>query len=986
MKKASFAPKWNVCNERRTGILKCKAVKKRMSFAFFAAAMLFGVSSGVSAFEITKDTAVVLPEKPLKSSVLAAEELKKYVEKVSGIRLAGEKGKAKNFIHIGLASDFPFLPSSLKEKLKKAKAGDSYIFHAEGNNMYFAGKSKTGELYAVYQFLDRELGIRFFKPANKEDDGEYVPFEKRSVLKIKDSSFVREPAFRRRELAQTGWNWSDHPVNGIVWIPKGGYQIRAAYFHKVRINSKNAKQVELYDPRTTNIWEDNHHSLFWNAIPAKKYFKTHPEYFALVNGKRTCTDISTTAYCLSNPDVRKLVADYIIQDIKKKKAMGLVLQQGAGMADMSRGWCECENCLKENGSKTFSWQNISNVYNRTFKAIFDLVYKECPDADLMIWAYHTYRTPPTADVKHDDRVHFEYMTHGRCYAHAFDEPCSRNQKLLKWMKEYIPRFKRSSVYEYFLCSGGRNYVPHELTQVHDLRLFHKEGITGWEEEVFFEDSVYWRKNVDSTDYRETLPSLWQWLYLTGKMLWDPGQDPVKILEDAESKYYGNAYPAMKKYHALRRKLWKEGKNCFGYPFFNERLPLLLNVPETKEKLFALLDEAEKLAKGDKKRLVRIANDRKFLKKYWVKAHEEYKRLQGKTVKAPTVKTPIVIDGKGDDAAWKDAFYVTDFRETYTEKHNPIPAEVAVSIGILSDSRNLYFLVKGKEPLMGKLYKGKTFWEKSSVEIFIHPQSAANEYYHLAFALDGEKYEARCPGNARHDIGAEWKSSKSADGYCMEIKVPAWKFGEFRNGVTWKCSFGVNRFVYTDHLVKGLYTLGGSLSHAVTKFLPLQIGTPMTINGMFNKLMKNKHKYPDFLKVLDPEKVPAGWYASLPKKEGAVFGIKRDAAPYDETLYITNVFANHTLPSSLKAGEKVIISFEAKGKGTLDCGIIRHQKKPHKFIRTEYPSKGFVLADEWRKFSLEYVMKENEYISIGFNAFRCEAQIDNVTLVVKELPK
>ncbi|MBR2365168.1 MAG: DUF4838 domain-containing protein, partial [Lentisphaeria bacterium] len=844
--------------------------------------------------------------------------------------------------------------------------------------------NKTAELYAVYQFLERELDIRFFKPANKEDDGEYVPYKKREKIIIKDSSFVRTPAYRRRLLVPTGWNWTDHPFNGVRWSVKGGYQMRPAYYHNVRIKRITPAQKDLYEPRTTDVWEENYHNLFQMAIPAKKYFKTHPEYFALVNGKRHYTHTETAAYCLSNPEVRRLTAEYIIKNIKEKKAKGIHLQQGAGMSDMARGWCECKNCLKENDKKVYTWQNITNIYHKTFKVIFDLVYKECPDADLMLWAYSTYRIPPTVDEKHDKRVHFEYMPHGRCYAHAFDEPCLRNTQLLEWMRTYIPKYSRSSVYEYFLCSGGRNYVPHELIQVRDLRFFYKEGIDGWEEETFFEDSVYWRKNVNSKDQNEKLPSLWQWLYLTGKILWDLDADPVKILEDAESKYYGNAYPAMKKYHALRRKLWKEGRNCFGYPFNNERLPLLLNVPENKEKLFALLDEAEKLAKGDKKRLVRIANDRKFLTDYWVKANEDYKKLQGRTVKAPTAKTSITLDGKGDEAAWKDAFYVTDFREMFTKEQKNIPAENAASIGILSDSKNLYFLVKVKEPLMDKLHKGMNIWEKSAVELFIHPQSVSNEYYHLVFAYDGEKYEARCPGNVRHKIGAEYKCSKNADGFVMEIKVPAWKFGDFRNGVAWKCNFDINRFVFTDHLIKKHYSLSGRVSHDVTTFLPLQIGTPMTINGMFNKVEKNKRKYPAFLKVL--EKVPSKWYASLPQKGGAVFGIKRDAAPYDETLYISKVFANYPMPHNLKEGQTLLISFEAKGKGKLSCGIIRYRRKNSGFIKTEYPAKAFSLTDKWQKFSFAYDMKKDETIHLAFNAFRCDAQVDNVSIVLQDAVK
>ena len=133
-------------------------------------------------FDITEKTAVILPKKPLKSSILAADELADYIKKVSGITLTKDKGKAENFICIGLASDFEEIPSSLKKKLAGTKAEDSYILYIKGNKIFFAGKSKTGELFAVYQFLEKELGIRFFKPANKMDPGEYIPSKKRSRI------------------------------------------------------------------------------------------------------------------------------------------------------------------------------------------------------------------------------------------------------------------------------------------------------------------------------------------------------------------------------------------------------------------------------------------------------------------------------------------------------------------------------------------------------------------------------------------------------------------------------------------------------------------------------------------------------------------------------------------------------------------------------------------------------------------------------------
>ena len=130
---------------------------KKILLGIFILSTLFITT--LSAFDITENTSIILPEKPLKSTILAADELIKYVEKVSSIKLAKNKKNAKNFIYVGLASDFKELPATLKNKLSKTKADDSYIFYAKDNKMFFAGKNKTAELYAVYQFLERELDI-----------------------------------------------------------------------------------------------------------------------------------------------------------------------------------------------------------------------------------------------------------------------------------------------------------------------------------------------------------------------------------------------------------------------------------------------------------------------------------------------------------------------------------------------------------------------------------------------------------------------------------------------------------------------------------------------------------------------------------------------------------------------------------------------------------------------------------------------------------
>ena len=112
----------------------------------------------------------------------------------------------------------------------------------------------------------------------------------------------------------------------------------------------------------------------------------------------------------------------------------------------------------------------------------------------------------------------------------------------------------------------------------------------------------------------------------------------------------------------------------------------------------------------------------------------------------------------------------------------------------------------------------------------------------------------------------------------------------------------------------------------------------------------------------------------------------DAAPYDETLYVSKVFANYPMPLDLREEQTLLISFEAKGKGKLNCGIIRYKRQNSGFIKTEYSAKAFVLTDQWQKFSFAYDMKKDEIIHLAFNAFQCEAQVDNVNITIQEKAK
>ncbi len=85
------------------------------------------------------------------------------------------------------------------------------------------------------------------------------------------------------------------------------------------------------------------------AVPASVYRETHPEYFALVKGRRCCevkdwTGSWTQQYCLSNPEVQELIYKNLLRWLD----CGYEIV-GLGQAD---GFvpCECEACAKLAGT------------------------------------------------------------------------------------------------------------------------------------------------------------------------------------------------------------------------------------------------------------------------------------------------------------------------------------------------------------------------------------------------------------------------------------------------------------------------------------------------------------------------------------------------------------------------------------------------------------------------------------------------------------
>ena len=181
---------------------------------------------------------------------------------------------------------------------------------------------------------------------------------------------------------------------GIRTLPQKQIKVPAAfsYRNKPRFLYNNTPVGGLIYSVANNNFFNSSEEYFVHyhaaAVPQEKYAKTHPEYFALIDGKRyyhkgNGLDGVRPQYCLSNPDVQRL----IYEEALRRADRGYSVVE-FGQSDGFRG-CECKNCK--------AWYNTSSWSEKLWCFHRDLALKlekDRPGVTPAISCYGTTHTLP----------------------------------------------------------------------------------------------------------------------------------------------------------------------------------------------------------------------------------------------------------------------------------------------------------------------------------------------------------------------------------------------------------------------------------------------------------------------------------------------------------------------------------------------------------------------------------------------------------------
>jgi uncharacterized protein DUF4838/glycosyl hydrolase family 67 len=710
---------------------------------------------------------IYIPESSGQVAQYAAEELRDTLKKISGADFKIIKTNRipdSHAIVIGTLKNSKAVAANATKLKLAASKFDQLAIYSVGKNLYLAGNRPRAALYAVYRFLQNQLGVRWFWV---DSDGEFTP--KKSKWKLPQLAINETGGFRERDMT---------PV---------GYQSYAAMGPWASRNMLNCygKRLAIRD-KTGAIKQHIGHG--HQVAVAKKLFAEHPEWFSLVNGKRIPEGY---AGCWSNPEFTKYLVEKLTA-IAKKSDAELACYFPADI--MIR--CECAKCTKNPDASSRWFQYYAKLIRK--------IHKKMPNLRFSGIAYMEYRDIPTSPIEELDYV--KYCQSDRCYIHKFNDPnCKLNKKSLKELQKWMKKTPVGIYGYHFDLLRPRMYIPFWNMLADEIRTYKKFGNIIYIKTEFTLSHPGSTKREDRGHMLMRLPG-----YIYAQMLWNPDADVDAILKDWCKYVYGPAKGELLAYHRAMAAAWDSQK---AHASYYDVPPNGIAKSFISDKLITL---ADKLFKKATAKIAKVTDEKK--RKRYLKEIEFEKNVFNKWRKVRQLsQAEQVAICLSKNTSFKNVPTFPLVNKAKTKSSGTVAmswTEDALHIQV-----NCLPGFKTRSGT-GSTERDKTFGGKSDlVEIFINPNDGS-EYLHFAVNPAGGIYDAKA-----WDVSwnPNWKRSvvKTATGWRVTIELPFKELGKIpKVGDQW--SIVVNRYTspFSGFPSPMFHNpSGGALIHFSNKNLP-----------------------------------------------------------------------------------------------------------------------------------------------------------------------
>ena len=313
--------------------------------------------------------------------------------------------------------------------------------------------------------------------------------------------------------------------------------------------------------RVTTRIRENHTAFCY--LPPERYAKDHPEYYSLrENGKRSWAANRGGQLCHTHPDVRRLVAEKMIEFARADRAADPVnyptVYDFTQLDNAGNGFCFCDGCkavcakydrhkggMRDGGATGLQLEFVNDIARRVAK-----VY---PDIKIRVFAY-TITTVIPKGIMPEPNVMIQFCdVYSRSdHQRALDQG-PFNPIQYKWLKGWCDIAKHMEIWDYSYPEGPDVSVDGIAG---DARIFRDLGVRRLFMETEYRHHPWWELNA----------------FVMAQMYFDPDADLEKLVDVYCRGAYGAAAPQMREAVDFLRRLIRENPPAENWSWHSRVLP------------------------------------------------------------------------------------------------------------------------------------------------------------------------------------------------------------------------------------------------------------------------------------------------------------------------------------------------------------------------------------------------------------------------------
>lgn len=502
---------------------------------------------------------IVVPENATETELFAAEELETYFSLCidGNIDTVTDESVTLNGKYLSVGDTALYRES--KMTLDKNELGtDGYKICTTGETVVMNAAGENGKIYAVYEFLKRNLGVEFYAY-----DEIKTPQAKNVYLK--NFALTDVPDFLGRDVHYNSFFYNQHPN----------------YSQHMRVNS----------PRT--VYTDNQGegcawSTLWaheqlKLLPPSVYAEEHPEWYPAA----TAAD-KNGGICWTNAELQDEFAiqlEKYIEAQPDKTFFSIAQTDGAEI-------CQCDACAASHEKYTVSG-TMMRFNNEIAKRVKSWLNETYPERKIYLMTFAYQETLP-APVKRDADGEIIFNAEGKaepvhesvvademilvrfaplynCFSHDFlDEKCNEETKNI--VTNRYAASARDSILGWSAVAenlSAWNYcVPFGAYAIN----FNNFSTIQRNYQIFKE---YGFIDILDQGASDTSGSAFENLriYIQSQLLWDTQRDYETLVNDFMENYYKEAAKEMREYYDYVRLYFEYLENtCDAYTVAKHQIP------------------------------------------------------------------------------------------------------------------------------------------------------------------------------------------------------------------------------------------------------------------------------------------------------------------------------------------------------------------------------------------------------------------------------